>query len=66
MDSESRKLLEETHSLAQENNRMLHSLRRSMIFSRVLSFVYWIFIIGSLIGVFYFIQPYVDQFCFKI
>ncbi len=61
MDPESKKLLEETYQLAEENNKMLHSLRRSMIFSRVLSFVYWIIIIGSVFGAYYFIQPYIDQ-----
>lgn len=61
MDPESQKLLEEIHQLAEENNKMLHSLRHSMIFSRVLSLFYWILIIGSVFGAYYFIQPYIDQ-----
>jgi hypothetical protein len=61
MDPESKKLLEETLTLAQENNKMLHSLRRSMVFSRILSLVYWVLIIGSALGAYYFIQPYIDQ-----
>ncbi len=61
MDQEDKKLLQETLALAQENNKMLRSLRRSMIWGRVMSFLYWALIIGSAVGAYYFIQPYVDQ-----
>ena len=61
MDPESKKLLEETFALAQENNRMLQSMRRSMRLSRIMSFLYWAFIIGSAVGAYYFIQPYLEQ-----
>jgi len=61
VDPESKKLLEETLTLAQENNKMLHSLQRSMRMARILSVVYWVFILGSAIGAYYLIQPYVDQ-----
>lgn len=62
MDPESKKLLEENLELSQENNNMLHSMRRSQRIASFMSFVYWILIIGSAVGVFYFVQPYVDQF----
>lgn len=61
MDMESKKLLEETLELAKENNKMLHSIVRSMRFARIMSILYWIFIIGSAVGAYYLIQPYVDQ-----
>lgn len=61
MDSESRKLLQETLELAKENNKMLSSVRRSMRIARVMSVVYWVFIIGSAVGAYYLIQPYVEQ-----
>jgi len=61
MDPESKKLLEETLQLAQENNKMLHSMRRSLRWSRIMSIMYWVLIIGISIGAFYFLQPYVDQ-----
>jgi hypothetical protein len=60
MDPESKKLLEDTLRLAQENNTMLHSLRRSLRITRIMSLLYWIFIIGSAVGAYYLIQPYVD------
>lgn len=61
MDSESKKLLEDTFALAEENNKMLRSVVQSMRISRIMSIVYWVFIIGSAVGAYYFIQPYVDQ-----
>lgn len=61
MDPESKKLLQETFKLAQENNQMLRSMKRSMQMARIMSFVYWIFIIGSAVGAYYLIQPYIDQ-----
>lgn len=61
MDPESKKLLQETLELTKENNQMLQSMRRSMRIQRAMSFVYWIFIIGSAVGAYYFIQPYLEE-----
>ena len=61
MDEESKQLLEETLELAKENNEMLHAMRRSMRFQRIMSMLYWTLIIGSAIGAYYYIQPYIDQ-----
>ncbi len=61
MDQESKKLLEDNLKLSQENNVMLRSLHRSMRMRRVMSVVYWLFIIGSAVGAYYFVQPYVDS-----
>ncbi|OGI59694.1 hypothetical protein A2814_01345 [Candidatus Nomurabacteria bacterium RIFCSPHIGHO2_01_FULL_38_19] len=62
MDPESKKLLQDTFALTQENTSMLRSMRRSMRLQRIMSFVYWLFIIGSAIGAYYLIQPYVEQY----
>lgn len=61
MDPESKKLLENTFKLAQENNEILHAMRRSLRIQRIMSFIYWAFILGTAIGAFYLIQPYIDQ-----
>ncbi len=47
--------------LAEENNKMLHALRRSARISRIISIIYWVLIIGSTVGAYYFIQPYIQQ-----
>ncbi len=61
MDDESTKLLERTLELAQENNEMLHKMRRTQFWSSVMSAIYWLFIIGTAIGAYYYVQPYLDQ-----
>ena len=61
MDPESKKLLEENLRLAEENNKMLRSLHRSMRLRRFVSIIYWVLIIGSTVGAYYFIQPYIEQ-----
>ncbi len=61
MDQESKEMLERTLELAEENNKMLHSMRRSMQIARIMSFLYWAVIIGSAIGAYYFIEPYLQQ-----
>ena len=61
MSPEERELLNRSVVLAEENNRMLHAMRRSMYWSRVMSIIYWILIIGISVGAFYFLQPYVNQ-----
>ena len=61
MDPESKKLLEESLALAKDNNSMLHSMSRSMRVQRVMTAIYWLFIIGSAVGAYYFVQPYLDQ-----
>jgi len=62
VDPESKKLLEEAVELSKQNNEMLKEMRRHMRFSRFVSIMYWVFIVGSTVGAFYLIQPYVDQF----
>jgi len=61
MDPEAKKLLEETLELEQDNNKMLRSMRRSMIWGRIMSVIYWLIIIGISVGAFYFLQPYFNK-----
>lgn len=53
-------MVKKTLELSNENNRMLHSIRRSMMWGRVVRIVYWILIIGAGIGAYYYIEPYID------
>lgn len=61
MDPEERELLNKNIALVKENNEMLHSMRRSMRLQRIMSVLYWVFIIGSAVGAYYFIKPYLGQ-----
>lgn len=61
MDSEESKLLKKSVELAEENNKILRYIKRSMHVSSILRFIYWIFIFGTAVGAYYLIQPYIDQ-----
>lgn len=61
MSPEERELLKRSVQLAEENNDILRSLRRSMRLSRIMSVLYWVVIIGSAIGAFYLIQHYLNS-----
>jgi len=61
MSPEERELLNKSASLAEDNNKMLHSIRRSMRLASFVRIIYWVLIIGSAVGAYYFIQPYIDQ-----
>ncbi len=61
MDPESKKLLEKMLSVAEENNEMLHKMRRSQKISTVLRVLYWLVLIGITIGAFYFLDPFLGQ-----
>ena len=61
MDPEIKKLLYETHELAEENNKMLRKVRGVQKRQAFLSFLHWFLIIGVAIGAFYFLQPYISK-----
>ncbi len=61
MDPESKKMLEESLALSKENNQMLHSMRRSARIGAIVRTIYWLFIIGSAVGAYYLLQPYLNQ-----
>jgi hypothetical protein len=47
MNPEEKELLKKTLELARENNRMLHSIKRQMLWGRIFRIVYWVLIIGA-------------------
>ncbi|OGI60036.1 hypothetical protein A2641_02575 [Candidatus Nomurabacteria bacterium RIFCSPHIGHO2_01_FULL_37_25] len=61
MSPEERELLNRSVSLAEENNKILLSVKRSMRISKIMTYIYLIFIIGSAAGAYYLLQPYIDQ-----
>lgn len=58
MTPEEKALLEETHELATENNKILRSMRRSARFDRLMKVAYWIIIIGFTVAAYYALQSY--------
>jgi hypothetical protein len=60
MNPEERSLLERTYKMTEENNEILKSLRRTSRLGIVMKIFYWVVIIGTTLGAFYFIRPYMD------
>ena len=59
MSPEEKSLLERTYKMAEENNSILRSIRRSNRFSGVMKVIYWLIIIGISYGLYAYLQPYV-------
>jgi TRAP-type C4-dicarboxylate transport system permease small subunit len=60
MTPEEKQLLQRSVSLGEANNEMLRRLERHMRFQRLMTWLYWIIIIGSAVGAFYLIEPYIN------
>ncbi|KKQ77943.1 MAG: hypothetical protein A3A96_04180 [Candidatus Zambryskibacteria bacterium RIFCSPLOWO2_01_FULL_39_39] len=61
MQPEEREMLKKTLELAEDNNKMLSSIRRGMFWGRIMRVVYWVILVGAAIGVYYYIEPYIDS-----
>ena len=61
MDPESRKLLEATLALAEENNKMLHKIRGIQKRETLWHVLKLLVIIGIAFGSFYYIEPYLNK-----
>ena len=62
MSLEEKELLTRTFEYVRENNKILRKMRRSMRFSRVLRFVYWIIIFIAAIWLYKFLEPTISSF----
>jgi len=61
MSPEEKELLKRAVALSEENNDILRSMQRSQRLASVMRIIYWVVIIGSTIGAFYLIQPYINS-----
>ncbi len=61
MDPEIKNILEETLKLSKENNKILRRMRSAGRWSMAVKFVYWVIIIGSMLGFYYYFQPFIDN-----
>ena len=60
MTPEEKSLLERTYKLAEENNSMIRSMRRSARISNIMRAAYWAVILIVSFGAYYLIQPYLE------
>lgn len=59
MTPEDRVILRDIYERVEENNKILRSIRRTSRFTAIMRSVYWILILGTAFGAYYFIQPYI-------
>jgi hypothetical protein len=60
MTPEERELLNKSIEIAEENNKILRGIRRSARFSSILRAIYWLIILGTAFGAYYFVKPFID------
>lgn len=61
MDLDARKL-DELLEITRENNKILRGMRRTQRWKSFFSFVYWMLILGSIFGVYYYFQPTIKKY----
>ena len=61
IDVEQQGHLERLVKLAEENNKLLRKLHRSLMVGRTFRILYWLVIIGAAFGALYFLQPYLES-----
>jgi len=54
--------LAEVAKLTRQNNKIMRGIQHSMKMSMIFRTLYWIVIIGSMVGAYYYLQPFIDNF----
>tara|TARA_Y100000294_G_scaffold143306_1_gene137738 strand:- start:47 stop:340 length:294 start_codon:yes stop_codon:yes gene_type:complete len=57
MEPDERRMLKQLSKLAEENNKLLKKIHRSIKWGRFVKLVYWVIVIGSAVGAYYVFQP---------
>jgi len=55
--SDLKNLIRENIKIAEDNNRLLRKIVSASRWARIFKLLYWVVIIGSMIGIYYYIQP---------
>ena len=53
--------LDEVTKLTRQNNKIMRKIQRSMRVGLIFRMLYWILIIGSMLGAYYYLQPFIDD-----
>ena len=60
MDDELLGAIKEVKALAEDNNKILHGMRRNARIARVWRIFYWLIILGTGVASYYYLQPYIN------
>lgn len=58
---EIREILEQNTKLLEQNNRILRKVHRNMRNTMIFRIFYWAVIIGSMFGIYYYMQPFISN-----
>ncbi len=61
MDEELKRILDENLAISKESLKILKSIRRGNRLAVAFKLFYWLVIIGSAVGAYYFLEPYIKQ-----
>lgn len=61
MDFDERKM-DELLELTRENNKIIRSMRSTQRWSSFFRLVYWMLILGSIFGTYYYFQPTIEKY----
>ena len=61
MDSDLKKAVEESLELSRENNKILRRMQSNLRWGRAFRIFYWVIIIGSMLGTYYYFQPFFED-----
>lgn len=59
--TEMHEMLEQNIKLSEQNNRILRKMQRTLRNTMIFRIFYWVVIIGSMFGIYYYLQPFVDN-----
>lgn len=61
MEPDDKKLLKKTLKTAETNQEILRKLHRGVVWGRIFRVLYILIVIGAAVGVFYFVQPLIED-----
>jgi hypothetical protein len=59
---ELKELVQENIELTQRNNRMLRKMKAAMNRAAIARIIYWVIILGTMLGIYYYLQPVFETF----
>ena len=60
-DEELKKLLSENLEISRESLKILKGIRRANRMAAAFKIFYWLIIVGSMVGAYFYLQPYLQQ-----
>ena len=60
MNPNEKELLQKTYEMVEENNKILHGIKRSNRLSSFFRAIYWVIIAAAALGTYWFVQPYIN------